>query len=557
VSLSDLAAVEGVRAIHENVEFQTTAGATAGSSVLASGDTAANNYTYGLEQINAPTAWQNHNTTGEGASVAVLDTGVAGDHPDLDVAKWQEFDGDGNPVDSQPNDGDGHGTHVSGTATGAQNPAGDVPAFGVAPDADLYGVKVLDDSGGGSFAQIIAGMEWATNESVDIISMSLGATGFYGEMIDPVQNAQDAGTVVITSAGNSGEGSSGSPGNVYDSIAVGASNSNQGIAGFSSGEVVNTASDWGSSAPAYWPDEYTVPTIAAPGVGTLSSVPGGGYDDTFSGTSMAAPHVSGAVALALSASDANVTPQDIEQALEFTAFKPDDSPAPPGERDTRYGSGIIDANALVEYLEDPPEGEMLTYTVSTADAGDSQSGEVFVENASDDPEGEANFTVANADSNSPLPEGETLEVSATVENVGGAAGTQNVTSHVPGVGTNTTELELEPGESVSHTMTMELGTGPEVVGNHTMTIETEDHSTQMPIEVHMPTLPGEENPPTDVDGDDKYEDVDGDGELNIFDVQMLFNTFEDGMMDEHGWAFDFNDDDEVSIFDVQGLFNEL
>jgi Subtilisin-like serine proteases len=355
-SLSEVARVKNVVAIHTDSRYTVD---TVAGGLLSDPVSAANgSYTYGLEQINAPTAWENYGTQGEGASVAVLDTGVDGDHPDIDLAGWQEFDGNGNPVDSQPNDGQGHGTHVSGTATGAANPAGDVPSFGVAPNADLYGVKVLDN--GGSFTQITAGMQWAVEQNIDIISMSLGATGFYDQMIAPVRDAHAAGTVVITSAGNSGAGSSGSPGNVYDSIAVGASNSNQGIASFSSGEVVDTANDWGSSAPGDWPSQYTVPTIAAPGVDTLSSVPGGGYDDTYSGTSMAAPHVSGAVALAESATNGSLAPQTIEDALEATAFKPGDAPAPPGERDTRYGSGIIDANALIQYLQGAEDEPLLT-----------------------------------------------------------------------------------------------------------------------------------------------------------------------------------------------------
>ncbi len=743
-SVAELTGLQNVEAIYENARFtvDTTTGGLLSDPVSA----ANGSYTYGLEQINAPTTWEKHDTNGSGVSLAVLDTGVAGSHPDLEVAKWQEFDGDGNPVDSQPNDGQGHGTHVSGTATGALNPAGDVPSFGVAPGADLYGVKVLDDSGGGSFAQIIAGMEWATNESVDIISMSLGATGFYNQMIEPVQNAHAAGTVVITSAGNSGAGSSGSPGNVYESIAVGASNSNQGIAGFSSGEVVDTAADW-SSPPADWPDQYTVPTIAAPGVDTLSSVPGGGYDDTYSGTSMAAPHVSGAVALALSATEEDVTPSTIEEALEATAFKPSDAPAPPGERDTRYGSGIIDADALTEYLKNPPEGETVSYTVSLADTNVSQTGEVFVENASEDPPGggdgeftvnvtganvpvageelevlvdvenvgnatdtqtldltvdglgststnltldagastEANMTlgtevgdagqyeavVASEDDQDTEPilvvappefhieildatesveegqpvevtaeienvgdvddtqtvtldvgalgsdsaevslpfgestqetfsvatsegdagqyeavvasdddsenvtvgvtgdtdlqivaveaptivEGETLTVTATVENIADGEGTSTVSASVAGVGDDSTTVTLGPGESTN--VTLNIATDFNQAGEYDLVVETPQDSLTDVATLTLPKLPNQDAVPTDIDGDDLYEDADGNGVFDIFDVLVFFNTHDDPMMDDHGWAFNFDGDGNVSIFDVQAQFVEL
>jgi hypothetical protein len=425
-----------------------------------------------------------------------------------------------------------------------------VPAYGVAPNVSLYGVKVLDDSGGGSFAQIIAGMQWAVNESVDIISMSLGAGGFNDQMIAPVQNAHDAGTVVVASAGNSGEGSSGSPGNVYDSIAVGASNPSEGIAGFSSGEVVDTANDW-SDPPAAWPDQYTVPTIAAPGVDTLSSVPGGGYDDTYSGTSMAAPHVSGAVALAESALDEELSPSEIEEALEATAFKPGDAPAPPGERDTRYGSGIINADAFIAFL-DGVSGSV-PWTISLADTGDSTSGEVFIE----EPDVAGDFQITGVETNAPLPEGETLEVTVTVENIGTEAGAQNVTAHSQVLGTNTTLVELAPGETATHTMTMELGTGPEYVGNHTLTVESETHGVEEPVEVHLPAVPGGDDPPKDMDDDGTFEDVDGDGTLSAIDVQMLFDNFDETAMNEHGWAYDYDGDGTVTIFDVQALFNEL
>jgi len=445
VSLSDLAAVDGVRALRENVEFQASAGAASGGPAVQSPGTDASSYTYGLEQINAPTAWANHNTTGEGASVAVLDTGVDTSHPDLNVTKWQEFDGDGDPIDSQPNDGDGHGTHVSGTVSGPMSPDGDVPAYGVAPGVDLYGVKVLDDSGVGTFAQIIAGMEWAVNENVDIISMSLGAPGFYDQMIDPVRNAQDAGTVVIASSGNSGEGSSGSPGNVYDSVAVGMSNESRGIDSDSSGEVVDTESAW-SSPPTDWPDKYTVPTIAAPGVDVLSSVPGGGYG-LLTGTSMAAPHVSGAVALAESATDGSLAPGAIEEALEETAVKPDSAPAPPGERDTRYGSGVIDAEALVNYLQ-------------------------------------AEFAVSVLSANAPVVGGEQLNVTAEVNNTGTTEATQKIDLGVGDLGSSSTSVTLGGGNSTN--VTLSVGTGAGDAGEYTATVSSPDDAASTNVTVLAP-----------------------------------------------------------------------
>jgi len=304
-------------------------------------------YTYGLEQINVPEAWDQYGTQGQGTSVAVLDTGVDVDHPDLEVEKWAHFDGAGDPVDSDPHDDNGHGTHVSGTVTGSEDPAGDVPAYGVAPEADLYGVKVLD-GGSGTWEQIVAGMEWSVNEGADVMSMSLGASGYYDELMDPVVNSVAAGTTVVAAVGNDGEDTSSSPGNVYDAISVGASNEAEEIADFSSGENIETDDAW-EDPPDHWPDEYIVPSVSAPGVDVLSSSAGGGYEE-MDGTSMATPHVSGAIALVQSATAEDLEPEMIEDVLEETAFKPDGWDPPAGERDTRYGSGIIDVKEAIDYL---------------------------------------------------------------------------------------------------------------------------------------------------------------------------------------------------------------
>lgn len=397
--------------------------------------------TYGLDQINATEVWSAYGTRGEGVSVAVLDTGVDADHPDLSVEKWQEFDGTGNPVDSQPNDGDGHGTHVSGTVTGAENPAGTVPSFGVAPEAALYGVKVLDDSGGGSFAQIIAGMQWAVDNDADIISMSLGATGFFDQMIDPVRNAKTAGTLVVASAGNSGAGSSGSPGNVYDSFSVGASDEFRGIASFSSGETVDN-SDW-SSPPADWPSQYVVPDIVAPGVNVLSSVPGGGYDDTYSGTSMAAPHVSGAAALLQSATARNLSVERIETLLVDTATKPDRAPTDP---DTRYGNGIVDAKAAVDLAT------------------------------------RANFTVSIVGTNTPIVQGELLNVTTEIQNVGDGGATQTVTLDVGALGTDSTNVTLDGGTPTN--VTLAVGTSGGDAGEYTATVSSVDDTSSTDVTVN-------------------------------------------------------------------------
>ncbi|ELY88369.1 S8 family serine peptidase [Natrialba taiwanensis] len=351
VSPKEVLRYTGGERVHENFELSLPENQSDADESYSPANESAN-VTYGLDMINATEVWDEHDTQGGGAGVAVLDTGVDGDHPDIDIAdeNWQEFDSNGEPVDSEPNDGQGHGTHVSGTVSGSDDPAGDVPAFGVAPNAELYHGKVLDDSGGGTFAQIIAGMEWAVDDTdADVVSMSLGADGYDSQMMEPSENARNAGVVLVTSAGNSGNGISGVPGNIYPNFASGAVDAEHNVASFSSGEEIETAEAY-PDAPEYWPDNYTVPNAAAPGVDVLSSVPGGGYDDTYSGTSMSAPHHAGAFALMIAASGGDADREMLYDAMEETAWKPADWDEPDDEYDTRYGMGIIDVAAATNMV---------------------------------------------------------------------------------------------------------------------------------------------------------------------------------------------------------------
>jgi subtilisin family serine protease len=353
VSLDEIARIPEVVRIHENFEVEAIDGREDGqsdTSTLSHGT-----HTYGLEQINVPDVWDQIGTQGNGARVAVLDTGIDGDHEALDLADggWAEFDANGNQIDSDPYDSGSHGTHVSGTVAGGVSMENDTH-IGVAPNVELYHGGVLTDQGK-TFGAIVGGIQWAVEQNADVINMSLGGPTD-DSMITPLQNAQSAGTFPVCSAGNDGEGngSTGSPGNVYGAgIAVGASNDSRDIAGFSSGEQMQK-SDW-SDPPDSWPDTYIVPDVSAPGVSTYSSVPNDGYDGTFDGTSMASPHVAGVVALMVAASGGSATPQRMWDILESTASKPDDWTEGDAEwaidgKDSRYGEGIIDALAAVKQV---------------------------------------------------------------------------------------------------------------------------------------------------------------------------------------------------------------
>ncbi len=379
VNLDEIARLDGVDELHANFEV-TSPEPVDSDEVRSSSDHPA---TYGLNQINATETWDQFGTMGDGAKVAILDTGIDPTHPDIDLytenasdptypGGWAEFDGDGNQVPgSEPYDSDGHGTHTSGTATGG-NASGEF--IGVAPEASLIHGGVLTPEGG-TFAAIIGGMEWAVEEDADVMSMSLGCTNapcYEAGMIEPTLNAEAAGTVVVASSGNDGEGMSSSPGNVWDVVAVGASNENANIASFSSGMEVDTDSAWGDDAPSHWPDTYIVPDVSAPGVDVKSSVPGGSYAE-YSGTSMSSPHTAGAVALMRSASGGDASVSMIKDALRETAWKPDGEPS---GNDTRYGAGIINALEATEQvaLEQGVEG-----TVTDADGNPIEGAEVSLD----------------------------------------------------------------------------------------------------------------------------------------------------------------------------------
>lgn len=362
--------------------------------------------TYGLDQVNVPEVWSEFGTRGENASIAVLDTGVDPSHPDIDLADggWAEFNAQGAQIDTEPRDPDGHGTHTSGTATGSDASGIHI---GVAPDADLYHGKVLDN--GGTFAQIAAGIQWAVENDTDVINMSLGATGYAADLIGIIRNAFQMGTFVVTSAGNSGAGTSGSPGNYYDSFSVGASDITGAIADFSSGEQIHTDSAWGQAAPADWPDFYPVPDLSAPGVNVLSSVPGGGYS-RYNGTSMASPHVAGIAALVVSA-DSDLTPSQLGSVLTDSAVNPTD-----GGRDVRYGYGIIDS---LRGLTDITYSATISGQVTEPDGSPSVGTEVVTDyGTSDVTNDEGRYSI-------PVPAGETT---VQASRFGGATNAVTVTA---------------------------------------------------------------------------------------------------------------------------------
>ncbi|MEK9145562.1 MAG: S8 family peptidase, partial [Elusimicrobiota bacterium] len=225
---------------------------------------------WGVERVNAKGAWAV--TRGAGVKVAVVDTGVDFDHPDLKLA------GGFNVITHDKNykDDNGHGSHVAGTIAAQDNGEGVV---GVAPEVSLYGVKVLDANGSGTFADVVEGIQWTVENKMDVANFSLGASQGTQALEDAVNAAAKGGVAVVAAAGNSG-GSVGYPAAYSSVIAISASSNKDKLAYFSSrGPEVD---------------------FIAPGVNVDSTYMGGGYS-SLSGTSMACPHAAGLAALAAAA----------------------------------------------------------------------------------------------------------------------------------------------------------------------------------------------------------------------------------------------------------------
>lgn len=291
------------------------------------------------QQILVQSAWD-AGATGKNVKVVVLDTGVQSNHVELDgrVALTKNF------TTGIAGDGQGHGTHVSGTIAGQGLKTIDgTAAIGVAPDASLYVGKVCGDDGWCLEGDILAGMEWAVSVEANVVNMSLGG-GSFGTHCDDISLSAKAnwmaeqGVVVVAAAGNNGSGV-GAPACGSKVIAVGAVDAN------------DSRTTWSSYGEAL--------DVMAPGVSVLStysclaagSCPGDWYA-RMSGTSMAAPHVAGAAALLLEKYPALTVPE-VYELLTVTA----DDLGVVGP-DIYYGYGRINlagAFILAEELHAPVE----------------------------------------------------------------------------------------------------------------------------------------------------------------------------------------------------------
>lgn len=339
-SFGDLATVDGVKRIHRTgfgTEQRLEKFETTGSSVAQRAD----EVSYGLEMMNVPEVWERFDTRGEGATVAVVDTGVDPSHPDIELDGWAEFDAEGNRVDSEPYDPDGHGTGMSSLATGGDASGTQI---GVAPEADLLVAKHdFEDF----FTSSLAALEWVVDQGADVVSMSFEFGPLKHAGIEPISNARAAGTVVVGSA-VVGPEMYFSPGAMHSVLSTGAIDSEGTPYKGGNGGEIRTDRFWRSDlVPDDWPDRYAAPQVATAGVDVLGAVPDNDEFDgghrRVSGYSNGPPHVAGVVAL-LRSLDGSLSPEEVEQRLVETAGQPGD-PYEHTDPNGTYGYGIVNAAA--------------------------------------------------------------------------------------------------------------------------------------------------------------------------------------------------------------------
>lgn len=298
---------------------------------------------WGLDQINAPEAWA-RGATGTGTVIAVVDTGVDLEHPDLRSKLVPGFDFVAGKKDCPPGpqDENGHGTHVAGIAAAVTDNG--IGVAGTAPDARIMPIRVLDAEGSGSLDDVAAGIRYAADHGADVINLSLGELPIVGQLTalnqdieDAVQHAWSKGSLVVAAAGNESYPLCSYPAFANHAVCVGATDS-RGLPSYYS-NFPNNQQTMGVRAPGgvgsvFCEHDEDIWSTLWPGSDYDSCGDIAGYE-TLAGTSMASPFVAGLAAMLYGQGLSNA---EIVERLKQTSSNG-------GVYDPVYGYGIVDADA--------------------------------------------------------------------------------------------------------------------------------------------------------------------------------------------------------------------
>lgn len=267
---------------------------------------------WGIEEINASDAWSELK-----AKVGIIDTGIDLNHFDL-----SPINSGYNPISSgqQPEDQNGHGTHVAGTIAARKNGKGIV---GVAPNIKLYPVKAFDKDGSAKISSLIEALQWSIDNDLQVLNMSFGVDRDNDTLREAIAKTYEAGITMVAASGNDGATTVDFPARYPEVIAVGAVNEDKQLANFS---------NYGSNLD-----------VVAPGVDVESTWKNGQFNK-LDGTSMAAPHVTGITALILGKFD-NLTPAEIKEAIKEGATLLDSIDS------AKQGAGLVNAAETIELLK--------------------------------------------------------------------------------------------------------------------------------------------------------------------------------------------------------------
>jgi subtilisin family serine protease len=283
---------------------------------------------YGPLRIKGPQAWD-ISTGNSSVVIAIIDTGVRCTHEDLlgkCLAGYDFVNGDADADDDH-----GHGSHVAGIAAATTNNNG-IGMAGICWLCKIQPVKVLAQSGFGTWEDVALGILWAADHDADIINMSLGGTSYSQVVQDAVAYAYDSGVIVFAAAGNTGGEGVLYPAKYAQVIAIAATDQNDNRAGFS------------TTGPEV---ELSAPGIGIESVWWPGNPSNGGYA-SLSGTSMATPHAAGTGALLLSLRP-ELTNLEVRETLQLTAVDRGDV-----GRDNLYGFGLVDAYAALLFNGEIP-----------------------------------------------------------------------------------------------------------------------------------------------------------------------------------------------------------